>query len=140
MPEAGVQRNRDPVGWVYRGLVAVVFIAFGLDKFGGGSDSEWVRIFARIGFGQWFRVATGVIEITGAVLYVFPWTLRVGTVLLSGTMLGAILAHFTRLGDPFSSIIPAALLAAVVIVALREPPVDIKQLMQSGRDRARAPH
>ena len=139
MPGQGEHASRDWTGWLYRCLVAAVFIAFGVDKFSGGPNSEWVRIFARIGFGQWFRVATGAIEIAGAVLYVFPWTLRIGALLLSCAMLGAIVAHFTYLGDPFSSIIPAALLAVVIAIALREPPVDIRNLMQAGRERGRSP-
>lgn len=122
-----VASPRDIAGWLWRGVIAVLFVSIGLAKF---QDAEWTRIFARIGLGDWFRVATGVIEIAGAVLYLFPQTLRIGAVLLACTMLGAIAAHLTRLGDPIAVIIPGALLVAVVIIALRDPMPDMQQLMR----------
>ena len=47
--------------------LAIVFVFFGGLKF--SSHSMYVRIFAQIGFGQWFRYVTGVIEIAGAVAF-----------------------------------------------------------------------
>ena len=40
-------------------------------------------------------------------------------------MLGAIIAHLTVLGDPIAIIIPGFLLATVVIVAVRDPSLDL---------------
>src|SRR2546430_2861644 len=34
--------------------------------------SEWVRIFDRIGLGQWFRYFTGALQVTGALLVLIP--------------------------------------------------------------------
>lgn len=112
-------RGPDLVGWVLRFGVALFFVAFGVEKFGSDPHNPWIGIFAKIGFGQWFRTATGVIECAGAALLIFPLTTRIAAVILGATMLGAIIAHFTVLGDPGSSVVPLALLLALVVVALR---------------------
>src|ERR1035438_8665502 len=115
------ERHIDYTGWFLRGCVAVAFVYIGLDKFDEAPNGEWIRIFERIGFGQWFRHATGVIEIAGGILFVPPRTYRVGAVLLGGAMAGAIVAHLTVLHDPILSIVPLILLVVVVGIALRIP-------------------
>lgn len=107
----------------------LAFVAFGYDKFDASPRGEWVPLFAKIGFGQWFRYATGVIEIAGGVLFLFPRTCLAGAVLLVCTMLGAIVAHVTVLGDPFSSIIPLVLAVGVLAIAFRMPETKLEQLM-----------
>src|SRR5579859_6723771 len=99
MPDAPTLLNRlvprdpdDARGWILRAGVALFFVLFGVDHFSNQPNSEWVVIFAKIGVGQWFRVATGVIEVAGAALLVFPWTRFIGAGLLVATMLGAIVA------------------------------------------------
>jgi uncharacterized membrane protein YphA (DoxX/SURF4 family) len=110
----------DAGGWVLRGGVALFFIAMGADKFRSGPSGEWVRLFAQIGFGQWFRYFTGVVEIARALSYLFPLTTLIGAALLGCTMVGAIVVHvFIR--HSFAAFMPAAALVAVVAIALREP-------------------
>ena len=104
-----------------RAGVMLAFVSFGVDKFDARPGGEWVTIFARIGFGQWFRVATGVVEILGGILYLFPRTLLIGAALLASAMAGATLAHLTVLHDPISCVVTLPLLAAVVLIALRVP-------------------
>jgi uncharacterized membrane protein YphA (DoxX/SURF4 family) len=125
-------RQSDLGGWILRAGVAAFFVAFGWDKFNSAPGSEWVGIFRRIGFGQWFRIMTGIIEVGGAALYIFPLTCRIGAALLATTMVGAIIAHCTVLRDPLSSIMPAAALLATVMIALREldAPIDWKRRKQ----------
>ena len=79
----------DIAGLIYRALIAAFFVFAGWSKFNGAPGSMWVKIFAAIGFGQWFRIATGVIEISGGALYLFPRTCKVGAVLLSAAMRAA---------------------------------------------------
>jgi putative oxidoreductase len=102
--------------WVLRIGVGVFFFAIGFEKFTAGPQSEWVRIFAQIGWGDWFRYFTGAVETLGALLMLVPKTTLAGTALLAAAMLGAILAHCFKLGDPFSSVIPLALLVLIVVV------------------------
>jgi uncharacterized membrane protein YphA (DoxX/SURF4 family) len=114
-------RHIDYSGWFLRGCVAIAFVYIGLDKFDDSPRNQWIGIFARIGFGQWFRYATGIVEIAGGILFVLPITCRAGIVLLGSAMVGAIVAHFTVLHDPILSFVPLILLAAVVGIGLRIP-------------------
>jgi uncharacterized membrane protein YphA (DoxX/SURF4 family) len=114
-------RNIDWTGWFMRGCVAIAFVYIGLDKFDETPNGEWIRIFERIGFGQWFRHATGVVEVGGGILLVFPRTKLAGAALLGSAMIGAIVAHFTVLHDAVLSVIPLALLVVVIGIAVRVP-------------------
>jgi len=113
--------------WVIRAAVAFVFVASGLEKFGIGGGREWVGIFARIGWGDWFRYLTGVLEVLGGVLLMTPIASTAGAVLLVSCMVGAILAHIFKLRDPFSSIINILLIIAIV-VAGRKPRAEAEEI------------
>jgi putative oxidoreductase len=106
--------------WVIRAAVAFVFVSTGLEKFSIGPGKEWIRIFAKIGLGDWFRYLTGAMEIAGGLLLLIPFATRAGVSLLVACMLGAIVCHFFVLGDPFSSIINVGLILAI-LVAGRQP-------------------
>lgn len=56
--------------WVLRILLAVLFLYQGIDKF--SERRLWLRVFEEIGFGQWFRYFTGVVEISGALMLLIP--------------------------------------------------------------------
>ncbi len=64
-------------------------------EFGGAGGAKlaglpaMVALFAAIGFGQWFRYATGLWEIAGALLLILPRTTTLGALALSALMLGA---------------------------------------------------
>lgn len=105
--------------WIIRAAVAFVFVSSGLEKFSIGPAQEWIRIFARIGLGDWFRYLTGAMEIAGGVLLVIPFTTRVGVALLVTCMVGAIVCHLSVLGDPFSSIINVGLIVAILAAGRR---------------------
>jgi len=98
--------------WALRVGVAIAFIFIGKSKF--AAHSEWVRIFARIGLGQWFRYFTGAVQIAGALLLLVPRTFAVGIALLSCTMLGAAAFWIFRLGDPAYAMIPVAILLGLL--------------------------
>lgn len=120
-----LQPRTDVMGWIWRGVIAVLFVFIGWGKFDAAPHSEWVRIFARIGFGQWFRIFTGVVEVGGGVLYLFPQTNKIGAALLSSAMLGAAVADMTVMHNPIFVVAPLTLLAAIVIVAARDPELDL---------------
>ena len=138
----GTRREwRDGIGWLLRILVAVLFVLFSLGKFNSDPHGQWFRIFAQIGIGQWFRVATGVIELVGGLLFLLPGTARLAALPLAVTMLGAALAQLTVLRHPVWAIIPFALLALVVIVGFRDPSLDdtIATLQRRRASRTSAP-
>ena len=110
--------------WVLRLAVAFIFVSSGLEKFGVGPGQEWIRIFAKIGLGDWFRYFTGVLEIAGGVLLMIPFAAKAGAWLLVLCMTGAIVCHLFILGDPFSSIINVALIVAILAAARRRRPED----------------
>jgi putative oxidoreductase len=97
--------------WTFRGSVALAFVMFGMEKLTGTS---WVKLFADIGLGQWFRYFTGAVQVTGAALLLIPRTARVGAGFLACTMLGAMFVHVFVLGTGMFAIIPAILLSFAV--------------------------
>ena len=98
--------------WILRGGVAVAFALFGAEKF---NDPQWVRTFQQIGFGQWFRCVTGVVEILGGLLVLLPWTVTAGLALLACTMFSAALIWIFVLGQGANAIIPGAFGVALVL-------------------------
>ena len=115
----GEPRGVDIGDWALRGGLALVFVLSGWEKFSNAADSPWVPIFHKIGFGDWFRFFAGVVEIAGGVLVMIPQTVLGGLGLLACAMIGAILAHVFKLGDPGSSVIPLALMGVMAAVGRR---------------------
>ena len=99
--------------WVLRAGVAVAFVLFGVDKFPSSPGAEWVRFFAQVGLGQWFRYATGVVEIAGGALLLIPAAANVGLMFLVCTMAGAVAIHVFVIRQPLNSIVPGALLCGL---------------------------
>src|SRR5689334_20555549 len=61
--------------------VALVFFITGFDKF--LSPPEWDQVFKLIGWGNWFRYFTGIVEMTGGLMFLLPATTTIGAVLLT---------------------------------------------------------
>ena len=112
-PEMAKTRFTD---WLLCGAVGFVYVSLGWEKVTAKPGTMWFTLFAHIGWGQWFRYFTGILQILGGILMAMPGTTPVGTFILGGTMAGAILFHLLVLGDPFSSIIPALLLVAIIAI------------------------
>ena len=49
----------------------MVFVYVGVIKL-PDEAGMWVRLFERIGIGQWFRYVTAIVEIAGGVLMLLP--------------------------------------------------------------------
>ena len=89
-------RFGDALLWTLRILLAVLFLYQAIEKF--SERRLWLRIFEEIGFGQWFRYFTGVVEISGALLLLIPKATLVAVGLLICTMIGAVLIHVLVIG------------------------------------------
>jgi putative oxidoreductase len=100
--------------WLLRAGVALLFISVGSNKF--AAHSPWIQIFAQLGFGQWFRYFTGVLQIGGGVLVLIPRTFALGIVILACTMAGAMASWIFLLGAPLNAMIPGALLLGLLFV------------------------
>jgi putative oxidoreductase len=113
----GTKVRLNLLDWALRLFVAAVFLYEGTDKF--GSRRLWIRLFTDIGIGQWFRYATGAIEILGAVLILIPRATTIAVTLLACTMVGALLAHVFIIGVGPQSVLVAVLMAAILTVGWR---------------------
>ncbi len=100
-------------------LVSLAFVAAGLAKLAGAE--MMVATYDAIGFGQWFRYVTGIIEIGGAALLWLPGKQIFGAALLTATMVGAVLSHIIWLGT--DTMIPAlilGLLSGIIAYSYRD--------------------
>jgi putative oxidoreductase len=99
--------------WALRAGIGLAFVVFGYYKFPSQPGSEWVKLFADIGAGQWFRYFTGVVEILGGMLVWIPRTAMAGLVLLAATMASAAFILIFVLGRPVHSIVSIAFCVAL---------------------------
>ena len=110
-------RPKALAGTLARSLPAIaiglLFIFIGYGKF--DSRGVWVRIFEQIGLGQWFRIFTGIVQVTGGVLIIPRRTRTVGAGLLGCTMIGAAIVDIAIMGSPVV-VVPLLLLFAIATV------------------------
>jgi len=100
--------------WALRAVIFAVFVFFGGGKFKPDTNTAWIQLFKEIGFGQWLRYATGVVELLGAFLTLFPQTVSAGLAFLGTTMVGAVLIDVFVLRRIADALIPFAFLCALI--------------------------
>src|SRR5258708_10473583 len=106
--------------WTLKGIIAAAFLAAGAAKLAG--VPFMVDLFAQIGLGQWFRVVTGVVEVTGAVALLVPGLASIGALWLGSTMVGAVATHlFVLHTSPVPAIVLGVRNALVVYLPRVEP-------------------
>lgn len=94
-------------------LLTLIFVGAGGAKLLG--VSMMVDTFDAIGWGQWFRYVTGLVEVSSAALLWVPGLQIVGAGLLAITMICAVLFHLLLLGP---SAVPALVLGVLSLVAV----------------------
>lgn len=99
--------------WALQLLVVAAFVMAGGSKLAGAESM--VETFDKIGVGQWFRYVTGLLEVVGAGLVLYPGTAFFGGALLGSVMVGAIITHLAVIGG--SALPPLVLLVLVAMVA-----------------------
>jgi uncharacterized membrane protein YphA (DoxX/SURF4 family) len=100
--------------WIVRILLFALFLFEGLDKF--GSRRLWIQIFEQIGWGQWFRYVTGIVETAGAIAMLIPSLTTIAVMLLGSAMVGALLTHALVIGVGPQSVFVTILLGLIVVV------------------------
>jgi putative oxidoreductase len=111
--EKGEPMKRYVALWVLQIAVAAMFVSAAVPKLTG--MPMMVQEFEALGFGQWLRYLTAVLEMSGAALLIVPVLAGIGALVLAIVMVGAIVAHVVVLGG---SAIPAmVLLAATLTIA-----------------------
>lgn len=99
--------------WVLRIALAALFLMAASMKLMGGADI--VAEFNQIGLGQWFRLFTALVELTGAVLLLWPAFSVYGALVLVCVCIGAFAAQLFALhGDVIHTIVIGAFAAAAV--------------------------
>lgn len=119
MPELGmfeVEQESDAADWVIRVGIAVMFFIAGAEKF--QANTSWIKMFQQIGWGDWFRYFTGVVEIGGALLTLVPKTAILGIALLAVTMAAATVIHAAILRDGAVAIFPGILTIGLTAFAV----------------------
>ena len=94
-------------------LLSLAFLSAGAFKIIGAE--QMVGMYELIGWGQWFRYVTGIIEVTAVVLIWLPNKQVFGAALLVCTMIGAVITHIA-LSIP--SAVPATILGIVAAYIL----------------------
>ncbi len=98
--------------WVLKLVLAALFVFTGGTKLAG--LPAMVEVFERVGLGQWFRYFTGLLELGGAALLLWPATTVYGALLLTIVSIGAFLAQLLVLHeDVIHCIVLAVILAAI---------------------------
>lgn len=98
--------------WVLQLLAAAAFIAAGSAKL--AAIPMMVDIFDRIGFGQWLRIFTGIVEITGGLALLIPATAAYGGFLLACTMAVGVMTHLLIIGgNPVPAILLLIMTASI---------------------------
>ncbi|SDW27071.1 DoxX-like family protein [Amycolatopsis xylanica] len=105
-------RIGNVVLWVLQVALAAYIIYSGYTLFG----DNYVKKFDEIGFGQWLRYVTGVLEIAGGLGLLIPRLCGLAALGLVGVMAGAVGTELFLLakGGPM---LPAILLAAAAVIA-----------------------
>lgn len=87
------------VSWVFRIIVAVIFLQTLFFKFTGAEESKFIFSTLLGAENEWIgRIGSGVIELLSAGLILYPATVWLGALLALGSMSGAIMSHLTKLG------------------------------------------
>jgi putative oxidoreductase len=85
--------------WALRVVLGLTFLAVGTTKLTG--TGQTVEYFAAIGWGQWFRHVTGLLDIAGAALLFVPQWTSYGAIVLACSVGSATLISLTLLqGNP----------------------------------------
>lgn len=107
------QKTKNIIGWVLTGLLAFVFLASGIMKLMGGEEA--VKGAESMGLSAGTLKAIGIVELISILLFIYPRTGVLGTLLLSAYLGGAIATHLEH-QQPIQ--IPAIIEAVLWITAI----------------------
>jgi uncharacterized membrane protein YphA (DoxX/SURF4 family) len=114
-----MRRFMEIVTYILQGILALMFLMAGFGKVAG--SKMHVEAFKNWRLPQWFRIATGIVELVGAVLLIVGyWTSTLamsGSLLLAITGVGGILTHI-RVKDSFKDTAMILFLAILSFVVL----------------------
>jgi putative oxidoreductase len=99
MAAGGSSKWRTIAVWALRIIVGLTFLFVGTTKLTG--TGQTVEYFTAIGWGQWFRYVTGLLDFAaGLLLFVPGWTPYAALVLTCNVGLATVLSLTVLHGDP----------------------------------------
>lgn len=103
--------------WLLRIAMAIVFALSAFQKYTG--DPQYISEFAKVGFVDWFRHVTAVLETVGVIAVLVPRTTPWGAAVLLIVTISALIAQLTvlRVGWLHCVVIGAALLVLIGLSA-----------------------
>ena len=108
------------LAWIVAVFLAIVFTFAGSIKLIG--KPAMIQEFAQIGFGQWFRYVTGVLEVSGAIGLLVPTYRFWAALQIAIIMVGATAVNIMILRQPSLARVTAVLMALALVLAwLRRP-------------------
>ncbi len=106
------------ITWFLRVLLGLTFLGIGIEKLTGTMGT--IPFFAAIGWGQWFRYASGALDTAGALLIFMPRWTSYGALIITGTVgLGTILCFTMALYNPIFPLAMTLLAATLAWLAWR---------------------
>jgi uncharacterized membrane protein YphA (DoxX/SURF4 family) len=113
IPTLTASRGKTIGLWVLRLLLAALFLFAGLMKLSG--QDMMVQEFNVIGWGQWLRYFTGILELVGAIALLIPSVSAFGALILLAVDVGAFFAQLLILHqDVIHTLVIGLLLAGLV--------------------------
>jgi len=107
-----ITKTNKIIAWIIAGLLTALYLFSASSKFLHPEQMEQMKL------GDW-RVIIAIGEITSALLFLFPKTNKIGILLLSAYMGGAIIIHMT---SGISIIMPSVVLILVWITGILRNP------------------
>lgn len=84
------------ISWICQICAASIIGRAGINKL--MMDPNSLEVFRTLGSGETLLIVIGVLEVLAAVLLITPFLVKYGAVLSLGVMIGALIAHVSRLG------------------------------------------
>ena len=107
--------------WSLRILLGVAFLGIGIEKLTGTMGT--IPFFNAIGWGQWFRYATGALDTAGALLIFLPRWTSYGALIITCTVgLGTVLCFTMALFNPIFPLVMTLLAATLAGLAWKPNP------------------
>lgn len=102
--------------WFLRVLLGVAFLGIGIEKLTGTMGT--IPFFDAIGWGQWFRYASGAMDTAGALLVFVPRWTSFGALIITCTIgLGTVLCFTMDLFNPIFPLVMTLLAATLAWLA-----------------------
>jgi putative oxidoreductase len=112
-PEGLTMSVMTIVTWILRLGVAALFLFAAYMKLSG--NPMMIEEFGKVGLGDWFRLFTGVLELVGALLVLYPAFTAWGGVLLLVVDIGAFFAQLLVIKE---DVIHCIVIGAVLLVLI----------------------